>query len=100
MAKGTRLPEETKRDVADRLHNGENPAELAERFGISEFTVKEYGRMYGKAKKSRVKRKVTVQPVQKIPKENTGVSNGTEKDREIAFWKDAFLAEFQKNRNK
>jgi transposase-like protein len=104
MAKGTRLPEETKIDIAERFHRGEDINDLAQRFGISPFTVREYGGKYDKGnKRARVRRKVTVQPVQKKAKENTRVSgNQAEMEalkREAEFWKDAFLTEFQKNRN-
>lgn len=91
MAK-TRLPEETQKDIANRLHGGEDVGELAERFGVSVYTVREYGRKFPEAKKPRVRRKITAKS---MPKENTSVSD---KDREIEFWKDAFLVEFQKNR--
>lgn len=77
MAKGTRLPEETKRDIAERYSKIESPEELTElatRFGISEYTVREYASQYGKKRKrGGVRRKATVQP-EKKPKENTRVS--------------------------
>lgn len=102
MAKGTRLPIETKKDIAERYHNGEDVNELSERFGVSVYTVRDYAGQFGKGKRrARVKRKVTVQPAQK-PKENTRVSDGMIADlrKQVEFWKDAFLTEFQKNSNK
>lgn len=102
MAKGTRLPEATKVDIAERYQSGgktkQEVKELAERFGISPSTVMDYASRFGKPKKARVKRKVTVQ---KTPKENTRVSDEmiTGLKKQIEFWKDAFLTEFQKNRN-
>lgn len=103
MAKGTRLPEETKRDIADRYSNGEDVGELAERFGISQYTVRDYAKEFGKKRKrGGVKRKITVPSVRQEPKENTRVSDGMIADlkKQVEFWKDAFLTEFQKNSNK
>jgi transposase-like protein len=65
MAKGKRLPLEKKVELADRLNKGESVADLANEYGVSEFSVREWGRDY--------KPKRTVRRAIK-PKENTGVS--------------------------
>ena len=52
-----RLSEEVRKTIAARLHNGEETAELANEFGVSKYTINEYGRQFP-AKARRVMRKV------------------------------------------
>lgn len=99
MAKGTRFPEETKRDIAERYSNGEDAAELSERFGVSQYTVKDYASKYGKGRKRGVKRKVTVQSVRQ-PKENSRVSDAEKQAlrEEIQRLRELLLDEILRNR--
>lgn len=55
-----RLSEEVRKTIAARLHNGEETAELANEFGVSKYTINEYGRQFP-AKTRRVMRKVAPQ---------------------------------------
>lgn len=90
MAK--RLPEITKSVIASRLGNGEEASALAKEFGVSEFSVKEWGREF-KPKKRRVKRKVAIK--QPNP-QNTRVSSlekeNAELRMELEVWKGAYKA--------
>lgn len=70
MAK--RLPEITKSVIASRLGNGEEASALAKEFGVSEFSVKEWGREF-KPKKRRVKRKIDTSNNKGLEAENKGL---------------------------
>lgn len=91
MAKGQRLPVETKMVIAARAWNGEDPTDLAGEFGIAESTVNDYKSKY--PKKRTVKRRVATKVA---PKENTRVSASDERIRELEIerdiWKTAYMA--------
>lgn len=91
MARGKRTPKETKIQVAKRVRRGEEPEELATEFGVASSTIIDWAKEFGN--NSSPKKKLTTHR----PRPNALKAENENLKREVAFWRDAYLAEYRKN---
>ena len=93
MAKGKRLPEETKRVIANRYNKGEDKNDLASEFGVSAYTVVDYGKLY-KRNPRKVKRSISAKPTENpLVKENETLRKQVaELTGKVEFWREAYNA--------